>query len=366
MFAWGFGANGSLGLGSLQDCFTPRKVAGLPPCCSIASLQVSVAVSNAGVTYVWGTCSTLAHPDAVDRARYEPLVHPSLAGLRVKSVTCSYQHATAVTEDGDIVAWGSPGVVPSMFLRRLQSPSSLDCGAPGEAQSPCQTVPYESPCSHDVMQALAGPQAEICGFIPTATGTMVLLEPSPFRPVAHDLRSGCLQLLSAYISGWAAQKSLGIPALPIDEVLHLAWEVGLVDGSLGVVAVCHPPLFSHDAAPVSLASELLRRSMTASAMHSVIARIEPVGNTAGDASGCGRECRRVRLVHTVKHVTNKECVSLRVPSYLADRSTRERTNGEATRTGEHGRPSALHAFVSFGGRSEWPTCRTRGGHRAGW
>ena len=73
-----------------------------------ASVNRSLAVSEAGGLYSWGHC-WLGHggaPGSEDDTRYVPALVAALSAARVCDVAASYTHSLAVTDAGTLYSWG--------------------------------------------------------------------------------------------------------------------------------------------------------------------------------------------------------------------------------------------------------------------
>jgi len=116
VYCWGSGVSGQLGHGHLRNETVPVKVEGLPakederPIHVSAGWSYSALVTDRGNVYTWGwgEGGRLGHGDTVNQAypRY-------VAGFTkwrvspVASIACGYGHCLAITQAGDVLAWGN-------------------------------------------------------------------------------------------------------------------------------------------------------------------------------------------------------------------------------------------------------------------
>jgi RHS repeat-associated protein len=106
VFTWGANAAGQLGDGTTTDRFTPSSVSGLPPIKSVAStVYTSLALSQDGELWTWGGSELLGDGSTVNRTA--PALMPRPVGMGpVKQVEGVYGHVVALTENGELWAWG--------------------------------------------------------------------------------------------------------------------------------------------------------------------------------------------------------------------------------------------------------------------
>jgi alpha-tubulin suppressor-like RCC1 family protein len=115
VYACGDNVYGQLGLGDTENRLTPTKVEGLPkvkaiaaggisPVQSIVVASHSLALTESGEVYAWGynADGQLGLGDTEDR-----LTPTKVEGLpKVKAVAAGYDHSLALTESGEVYAWG--------------------------------------------------------------------------------------------------------------------------------------------------------------------------------------------------------------------------------------------------------------------
>merc|ERR1719421_1085655 len=108
---WGGGAFGKLGHGNRLAQSTPKLVAALQ---SKKLIQISLgphhsaALTPKGEVYTWGQAGRLGHASqGAEVDEMVPRLVEALSGVFVVQVSCGHSHCAAVTETGDVWAWGS-------------------------------------------------------------------------------------------------------------------------------------------------------------------------------------------------------------------------------------------------------------------
>lgn len=125
LMTWGGGAFGKLGHGNRLAQTTPKHVAALAKRLVQVSLgpHHSAALTHKGEVYTWGQAGRLGH--AAQGAEVDEMVPRqvvALASVFVLQVSCGHSHSAAVTETGDVWAWGAsrafghtePNVMPNV------------------------------------------------------------------------------------------------------------------------------------------------------------------------------------------------------------------------------------------------------------
>jgi alpha-tubulin suppressor-like RCC1 family protein len=140
LFSWGDGTMGLLGTGaSSRDLSAEADVAPLPlPVASLAGLDIvsvgasassrhALALTANGTVYAWGDnahaqCGTGAADAAALAPRWLPTRVAALAAVRISAVAAGGAHSLAVSDLGEVFAWGSDaygqcgvGQPPSVF-----------------------------------------------------------------------------------------------------------------------------------------------------------------------------------------------------------------------------------------------------------
>ena len=109
VYAWGSGRRGQLGLGAFDNCPSPmpvdlrRRVAQIA-----AGATHSVALVAAGSIYTWGSGLQLGlgvFTGTGDVAEPSPV--KALAKYRVRSIAAGWDFTQAVTNDGEVFAFGA-------------------------------------------------------------------------------------------------------------------------------------------------------------------------------------------------------------------------------------------------------------------
>jgi len=111
LMSWGGGAFGKLGMGNRLAQTSPKLVIGLQ---GKKLVQVSLgphhtaALTHKGEVFTWGQAGRLGH--ASQGAEVDEMVPRQVAALAnvfVVQVSCGHGHCAAVTETGDVWAWGA-------------------------------------------------------------------------------------------------------------------------------------------------------------------------------------------------------------------------------------------------------------------
>jgi alpha-tubulin suppressor-like RCC1 family protein len=111
LYTWGIGVNGQLGIGlPLKDKSSPTSVTSLAGKSIIdisCGYMHSVALTESGDLYAWGSNehSQLGIP-ATPTIVAIPALVPRLLGLRISSVSCGAGHSIAIAAGGRAFAWG--------------------------------------------------------------------------------------------------------------------------------------------------------------------------------------------------------------------------------------------------------------------
>lgn len=110
LFSWGSGGMGLLGHGDTQDQGSPKRVEALQVffvSCVSAGLSHAVALTEDGQVYTWGgePGKTLLGQSHVE-SELQPIPIEALHGVRVGSVATGDCSSYAVTDTGELWAWG--------------------------------------------------------------------------------------------------------------------------------------------------------------------------------------------------------------------------------------------------------------------
>eukprot|EP00735_Rhodelphis_limneticus_P006448 TRINITY_DN1885_c0_g1::TRINITY_DN1885_c0_g1_i1::g.14121::m.14121 TRINITY_DN1885_c0_g1::TRINITY_DN1885_c0_g1_i1::g.14121 ORF type:complete len:611 (-),score=132.46,sp/Q9FN03/UVR8_ARATH/32.30/3e-57,sp/Q9FN03/UVR8_ARATH/37.42/9e-56,sp/Q9FN03/UVR8_ARATH/34.86/2e-50,sp/Q9FN03/UVR8_ARATH/38.04/7e-46,sp/Q9FN03/UVR8_ARATH/37.10/4e-33,sp/Q9FN03/UVR8_ARATH/37.36/2e-07,RCC1/PF00415.13/0.0013,RCC1/PF00415.13/5.4e-13,RCC1/PF00415.13/3.6e-16,RCC1/PF00415.13/3.8e-16,RCC1/PF00415.13/0.0064,RCC1/PF00415.13/5.7e- len=110
LYTWGWGKNGRLGHGDDHDSFLPKRVASLDGKYIrqvVCGDNHTAALSSEGEVYLvgCGLHGKLATGDEVDRSTF--FIPEALASLRFKAICSGSNHMLALTESGQVYAWGS-------------------------------------------------------------------------------------------------------------------------------------------------------------------------------------------------------------------------------------------------------------------
>jgi alpha-tubulin suppressor-like RCC1 family protein len=88
-----------------------RRVPSLPPCVAVQCGEwQTVALTAAGEVFSWGWAGSFISPNALGHGDKRPCPQPrrveALQGRRVQSIAAGKQHVLALTEEGEVWAWG--------------------------------------------------------------------------------------------------------------------------------------------------------------------------------------------------------------------------------------------------------------------
>lgn len=111
LMTWGGGAFGKLGHGSRLAQQTPKLVAGLQGK-KLAQVSLgphhSAALTAKGEVFTWGQAGRLGHASqGAEVDEMAPRQVMALVGVFIVQVSCGHSHCGAVTETGDVWAWGA-------------------------------------------------------------------------------------------------------------------------------------------------------------------------------------------------------------------------------------------------------------------
>jgi alpha-tubulin suppressor-like RCC1 family protein len=110
LWAWGYNANGQLGVGDSTDRFSPQQVGAATNWVAVAAgLYHSLGIQADGTLYAWGynLFWQLGRIDQTDR--FTPTM--VVAQPKWRSVAAGDQHSLGIATDGSLYYWGSgPGI----------------------------------------------------------------------------------------------------------------------------------------------------------------------------------------------------------------------------------------------------------------
>ena len=108
MYAWGAGGDGQLGLGTSQDLKTPRLISELGHVrCISAGTDHVLACTQDGLTFAWGACEEGQLGLGSEEDFAVPTLVTALSDVFVKQVAAGHEFSLALTDTGDVYAWGS-------------------------------------------------------------------------------------------------------------------------------------------------------------------------------------------------------------------------------------------------------------------
>ncbi len=109
VYSWGDGDFGKLGRGGSEGCSVPQnveKLNGAGICQIECGAQFSLALSRSGLVWTWGKGDYFRLGHGADQHVRKPTVVECLRGKKVVHVAVGALHCLAVTEAGQVFAWG--------------------------------------------------------------------------------------------------------------------------------------------------------------------------------------------------------------------------------------------------------------------
>ena len=109
MYTWGEGKNGKLGHGDDTDEFNPRilePLLGKDIIAMSCGREHTIAVTDEGEVYSWGTGAGGRLGNGKERNRFTPLAIAGLRGRYVNQVSCGEAHSAAISGNGVLFTWG--------------------------------------------------------------------------------------------------------------------------------------------------------------------------------------------------------------------------------------------------------------------
>ena len=109
VFSWGDGDFGKLGRGGSEGCAVPANVEKLNGVGIVqieCGAQFSLALSKSGLVWTWGKGDYYRLGHGADQHVRKPTVVESLRGKRIIHVAVGALHCLAVTDTGQVFAWG--------------------------------------------------------------------------------------------------------------------------------------------------------------------------------------------------------------------------------------------------------------------
>jgi alpha-tubulin suppressor-like RCC1 family protein len=110
VFAWGYGGEGQLGMGTIYNNPIPMPVGGLLNCKIVVQIAASeyhsAALTEAGELYTWGAGEDGRLGQGDEEHRLSPTLVQGLAHCAVLQVACGAEHSGALTDGGKVYTWG--------------------------------------------------------------------------------------------------------------------------------------------------------------------------------------------------------------------------------------------------------------------
>ncbi|CAD7972243.1 unnamed protein product [Amoebophrya sp. A120] len=112
LYTWGGGAFGKLGHGNKESCLSPvllqAPVGRKMKQCALGS-QHSMSLTTAGEVFTWGQAGRLGHALS-EMDEVTPRLVQALNAVFVLQISTGHSHCAAVTDRGDVWAWGTSRV----------------------------------------------------------------------------------------------------------------------------------------------------------------------------------------------------------------------------------------------------------------
>ncbi len=109
VYSWGDGDFGKLGRGGSEGCSVPQnveKLNGAGICQIECGAQFSLALSRSGLVWTWGKGDYFRLGHGADQHVRKPTAVECLRGKKIVHVSVGALHCLAVTEAGQVFAWG--------------------------------------------------------------------------------------------------------------------------------------------------------------------------------------------------------------------------------------------------------------------
>jgi len=109
VWSWGDGDFGKLGRGGSDGCFVPQVIEHLRDqgvCKLLCGAQFTLVMTTSGTVWTWGKGDFYRLGHGTDTHAREPTLVEHLKGKNIVDVAVGALHCLAVTEEGEIYAWG--------------------------------------------------------------------------------------------------------------------------------------------------------------------------------------------------------------------------------------------------------------------
>jgi alpha-tubulin suppressor-like RCC1 family protein len=108
VWTWGMNSGGELGDGTTQDRRRPGRIEGLPPVRAIScGAHHTLAMAKDGSVWAWGPNGDGRLGDGTTQDRLKPVRTELPEGVLVAAVAAGGYHSLALTDKGEVLAWGS-------------------------------------------------------------------------------------------------------------------------------------------------------------------------------------------------------------------------------------------------------------------
>ncbi len=122
VYAWGRNHFGQLGDGTTTDRHAPVRVPVAGHVTALATgIDHTVAITTAGVAYAWGINNSGQIGDGTTTTRVSPARVQTPRGTRLVAVDAGNDHTLALTADGRVAVWGNPIVSTAASNPALRS-----------------------------------------------------------------------------------------------------------------------------------------------------------------------------------------------------------------------------------------------------
>lgn len=203
VFSWGDGDFGKLGRGGSEGCFVPHQVERLNDVGVIqieCGAQFSLALTKTGEVWTWGKGDYFRLGHGSDQHVRKPTPIQGLRGKKVIHVAVGALHCLAVTDTGQVYAWGD------------NDHGQQGTGTTTVNKKPCAVIGLDNVF---VNRVACGSSHSVAWSLPQCAAEEDKKEPVPFGAVKDPLGSNGLGIYDSELIGPASLslKSQSRPSL---------------------------------------------------------------------------------------------------------------------------------------------------------
>lgn len=189
VFSWGDGDFGKLGRGGSEGCFVPHQVERLNDVGVIqieCGAQFSLALTKAGEVWTWGKGDYFRLGHGSDQHVRKPTPIQGLRGKKVIHVAVGALHCLAVTDTGQVYAWGD------------NDHGQQGTGTTTVNKKPCAVIGLDNVF---VNRVACGSSHSVAWSLPQCAAEEDKKEPVPFGAVKDPLGSNGLGIYDSELVG---------------------------------------------------------------------------------------------------------------------------------------------------------------------